>query len=556
MRNALTRYLRNDSGNFAIMAAAIAIPLVMAAGLMVDLTTIGRSQAELQQAMDAAVLAVAREGDNISDRDAEEIVRNFLDNNYELTFANLTIIRQGTAVTIDATADAKMAFGGLFGYDDWTVAAASTADIAYANYEIALVLDTTGSMAGGKLSSMKDAVDGMIQSMSAQIGNKDRLKFSLVPFATFVNVGPEYGPKFDKDGIQVPGTGAPWLDLEGLSPVPQSELDTGVSRFQLYENMGKSWPGCVETRLRPGGKDYDIDDTAADQYKPETLFVPAFGIDEPDTVGYVNSYIAAKVDPLDKSTKARREKWAKYGVATDKSGKPMLAGMLSELTGLVRFGSDDDDDDDGRRKSATVKKIKIDDGPSGYQGFDKGPDFGCATQPITALTNDYNSLRKKVKALEARGTTNIMEGVAWGSRVLSPGEPFGQGQPKDKTGIEKIMVVLTDGSNVMGVTNTNLGSNYSSFGYLVDERLGNLPASNSATNAVMNERTLAACTYAKENGIELYTIRLEEPDVKTGTMLQQCASTPAHYFDAPSRSQLDEVFEQIKERVVRLRLAS
>jgi Flp pilus assembly protein TadG len=530
MRNTFTRYLKDKNGNFAIIASAIAIPLVMAAGLMVDLTTIGRSQAELQQAMDAAVLAVAREGDNISDKDAQEIVRNFLENNYDLTFANLQIVRQGTAVTIDATADARMAFGGLFGYDDWTVAAASTADIAYATYEIALVLDTTGSMAGGKLTSMKDAVDGMIESMSAQIGNKDRLKFSLVPFATFVNVGPEFGPKFDSKGKQIAGTGATWLDLEGLSPIPQPDLVPGVSRFQVQHHMGKDWKGCVETRLRSSGKDYDIDDTPADPSKPETLYIPTFASDEDDEPGYLNSYIDTSAGALKLLPPGLAKKLNKYGIPVNKQGKPIAFGLWS--------------------------KIAIDDSPSGYQGFDKGPDFGCATQPITALTSDYNDLRNKVKALEARGTTNIMEGVAWGSRVLTPGEPFGQGQPKDKTGVEKIMVVLTDGSNVMGVTNTKLGSNYSSFGYLVDGRLGPIPPSDTATNIAMNERTLAACTYAKENGIEVYTIRLEEPDVKTGTMLQECASTPAHYFDAPSRSQLDDVFKEIKERVVRLRLAS
>ncbi len=553
MQRAFKRFLKNRSGNFAIGAAALAIPLVMAAGIMVDLTTIGRSQAELQQAMDAAVLAVAREGDDITDKEAEAIVRNFLENNYDLTFANLKIIRQGTSVKIDAMADTKMAFGGLFGYSDWAVQAASTADIAYANYEIALVLDTTGSMAGGKLTAMKDAVDGMIQSMSAQINNKDRLKFSLVPFATFVNVGPEYGPKFDKKGVQIPGTGAPWLDLQGYSPVPQSELTPGASRFQVYENMGKSWPGCVETRYR-GTKDYDISDAPADPSDHKTLFVPAFSIDEPDTGGYVNSYIEADVDPLDKSKEAKKKKWAKYGVKTDADGNPLLGGILSDVTGILGLGGDDDDDDDG--KSLKVKKVKIDDGPSGHEGFNKGPDFACGTQPITALTNDYNSLRSKVKTMEARGTTNIMEGVSWGMRVLTPGEPFAQGKPKDKTGVEKIMVVLTDGANNFGVNTTELGSSYSSYGFLVDERMGPLPASGAATNAAMNERTLAACDYAKANGIVVYTIRLEEPDVKTGSMLQDCASSPDHYFDAPSRSQLDEVFEEIKERVVRLRLAS
>ena len=57
----------------------------------------------------------------------------------------------------------------------------------------------------------------------------------------------------------------------------------------------------------------------------------------------------------------------------------------------------------------------------------------------------------------------------------------------------------------------------------------------SATNTLMNERTLKACDIAKAAGIEIYTIRLEEPNVATGTMLKECASAPDHYFDVPSR---------------------
>ncbi|MBO6540735.1 MAG: TadE/TadG family protein, partial [Rhizobiaceae bacterium] len=230
MQSALKRFLKNTSGNFAIISTALTVPLVLAAGLGVDLTTINRSQNELQQAMDAAVLAVAREGETINNRKARQIVRLFLKENYDLKFANLKVRRKGTSVTIEATAQTSMAFGGLFGYSDWTVQAASTADIAYASYEVALVLDTTGSMEGGKLRAMKGAVTGMIRSMTTQINNKDQLKFSLVPFATFVNVGPEHGPKFDKHGKQIKGTGAAWLDLEGMSPVPQTELSPGVSR--------------------------------------------------------------------------------------------------------------------------------------------------------------------------------------------------------------------------------------------------------------------------------------------------------------------------------------
>src|SRR5690606_29413698 len=119
-------------------------------------------------------------------------------------------------------------------------------------YEITLVLDTTGSMKGGKLTAMKDAVTGMIDSMSAQVNDKQKLRFAVVPFSSFVNVGPQHGPDFDKDGKQVPGTGAPWLDLKGQSPVKQVELSPGVSRFQLYRNLGQKWSGCVEARPPEG----------------------------------------------------------------------------------------------------------------------------------------------------------------------------------------------------------------------------------------------------------------------------------------------------------------
>ena len=72
----------------------------------------------------------------------------------------------------------------------------------------------------------------------------------------------------------------------------------------------------------------------------------------------------------------------------------------------------------------------------------------------------------------------------------------------------------------------------------------------------MNERTLAACTAAKEQGMEVYTIRLEEPNVATGSLLKDCASTPENYFDVPSRSQLGAAFGKIREQIARVRISS
>jgi hypothetical protein len=328
-----------------------------------------------------------------------------------------------------------------------------------------------------------------------------------------------------------------------MNPIAQSELGVGASRFQLNENLGQTWSGCVETR-QAGDGNYDVSDAPADPSKPETLFVPAFAVDEPDSGGFYNNYIASDAKIGDGSVEQKKKRWAKYGVASDATGYPLLDGLLDPVLALVGLSGNG------------TNHIQINTYP--INGFGRtGPSFGCVSQPISPLTNDYAGLEAKVDALQAQGNTNIMEGVAWGMRVLSPGAPFSQGaDPKKNPNLQKIMIVLTDGTNVFGNTGNALGSTYSSFGYLVDGRLGISAGGSSATTPLMNDRTLAACSNAKALGIEVYTIRLEEPNVATGTMLKECASVPENYFDVPSRTQLDDAFAKIKERIARVRISS
>lgn len=520
-RSLVQLFRRDESGHYGMMMALAMLPLLLAGGTAVDLASISARQAQLQQAMDSAALAIAREGESLSDAEANKIAKQFLDTNFDPRFADMEINRSGTKVDIKAAARANLTFGSLLGYENWKVSAKSSADLAYTNYEIALVLDTTGSMAGGKLIAMKDAVLGLVNTMSAQVKGKDKLKFAVVPFANFVNVGPHHGPDFKKNGKILNKTGAKWLDLKGKADIPQVELQKGLSRFELFNHLGERWAGCVETRVA-GKQPHDVADTVPQNSDKQSFFVPAFSIDEPDADGYANDYIASDVDPLDDTPKGRLKKLLKYGVTV--LDPPEVLETWIDASAKI-----------------TPKQ---------------GPNKDCVTQPIMPLGNDFAAIKAKVRSLKAKGNTNIMEGVAWGMRVLSPREPFTEGRDAKTIGVEKIMIVLTDGSNVFGNTKNALGSSYTSQGYLVDGRLGITAGSSSDTNKLMNEKTLAACENAKAQNIIVYTIRLEEPDVKTGMMLKDCASSSAHFFDAPSRSQLDEVFEKIRDRVVRLRLAS
>jgi Flp pilus assembly protein TadG len=520
------RFAANARGNFAIVSALLMAPLVIGAGLAVDITSMNRAKDALQRAMDSASLAIAREGEKVSDADAGKIASEFVATNFGGKTGRIDVKRVGSAVTVSASADIKLSFAALLGYTEATVRASSTADIAYVSYEIGLVLDTTGSMAGGKLQAMKDAVLGLIDTMSEQVPDRNQLKFALVPFSAFVNVGDRFGPTFDALGNQR-NDGANWIDMKGLANIPQVEFRKGTSRFEVLHHIGQKWGGCVESRVAAAGKALDSEDIAPDPSKPDTLFEPAFAIDEGDTGGYRNNYIASPVDPLDKSLPGLIKKMLKYGVNLNPLGIPLAINLWGAPPKMDLSGG-------------------------------KGPNAGCNTQPIVALTSDYKTLEDKVNALTAAGNTNIMEGVAWGARVLSPQPPFTDGLDPAKVDhpVKKVMIVLTDGSNNFGNNGTGLGSAYSSFGYLVDGRLGTTTGNAATTNGLMNAKTLDACTNAKSEGIELYTIRLEEPDVKTGMMLKDCATDAAHFFDAPSRNDLDAVFKSIKTKITNVRLAS
>ena len=79
----------------------------------------------------------------------------------------------------------------------------------------------------------------------------------------------------------------------------------------------------METRYS-SNKIYDVDDTPPDPSNAQTLLVPAFAIDEPDTPDFSDSYIQSDAKPKDKAKAEKKKRWSKYGVATDASGNPLI----------------------------------------------------------------------------------------------------------------------------------------------------------------------------------------------------------------------------------------
>jgi len=160
----------------------------------------------------------------------------------------------------------------------------------------------------------------------------------------------------------------------------------------------------------------------------------------------------------------------------------------------------------------------------------KYPGALCSSNQLTTilpLTDNFTALHDKITALTPAGNTNITIGVSWGITLLSSQEPFTEGAAPGTKDVTKIMVLMTDGDNTENRWTSN------------------------ATQ--IDARTTFACQSAKDAKIEVYTVRLMEGNA---TLLQNCASNSANYYNMQNSADLVPVFQAIGERISQLRLSS
>ena len=176
----------------------------------------------------------------------------------------------------------------------------------------------------------------------------------------------------------------------------------------------------------------------------------------------------------------------------------------------------------------------------------RGPNKYCP-QAVTPLTNVKKNLLPKIQAMVAAGNTHVNVGAAWGWRVISPEPPFTEGSPYQTPGINKAVVIMTDGDN------THSNSTYTAYKYLSDGVLGTTNLTKA--EAELDKRLSEVCANMKEFGIIVYTITLALNDVNTQNRYRACASDPGKYFNSPSSAELQGAFRAIGAELSNLRIA-
>jgi Flp pilus assembly protein TadG len=243
MRFSLQHFLRSESGVIAPTIAITFAALVAAAGAATDYARAQMVQTKLGDTLDAAGLAA---GSSINSQDPADMALNYFSvnfpSNYMSSNASLDSVVENeskTQLDLHATATVPTVFMHIMGIDSITVTATSQVTRRSTGLELVLVMDTTGSMAGSKLTNMKNAAKNLVNILFGDEATKDDLWIGLVPFSQAVNIG------------NTQNTRDNWLN---------------TAHFTGLHWGPTTWSGCVDARVATG-RDVTDDPPSVERFR-------------------------------------------------------------------------------------------------------------------------------------------------------------------------------------------------------------------------------------------------------------------------------------------------
>lgn len=112
---------------------------------------------------------------------------------------------------------------------------------------------------------------------------------------------------------------------------------------------------------------------------------------------------------------------------------------------------------------------------------------------------------------------------------------------------------MTDCLNTVPSNNTFHKSDYTAHNYLIRAQIGTTGAGTAETQ--QDVRTTLVCQRAKDAGIRVYSILLQEDSGRAKKLMKDCATDASLYFESPSAADLNKVFVAIAQDLSNLRLS-
>ncbi|MEO3433468.1 VWA domain-containing protein [Inquilinus sp. CAU 1745] len=492
----LRRFALDRRAGAAALVAAMIIPLVGFVGLSIDTARGYYVKARLSQALDAAALAGGRV---FFDDDRYDDIEKFFDANIPQGFMGAEITLgpvppaqpDDRSLTVSASAVLDTTFMRVLGIDTVTVAASSTVERADRGMELVLVMDITGSMYEN--GDPNPRIDDMKEAAHELVATLYGDKEEIPNF--WVGLVPYTA------AVNIGHERTDWLVPGYLDALDYSMMPNDPGGDEDYVPSG--WKGCVEARWDDG---YGLPRQDSTDAPPSVYpFTPMYAPSDPDP-DHDNNYAV-----------------------------------------------------DGVREGKALNTTS---------NNGRGPNIGCGPE-ITSLVAARSAVEDAIDEMDSwhRGGTTSNVGLVWGWRVLSPkwrglwGAPTPDELPLDYEVelIDKAVVILTDGMNQLWGPHSS-DTDFAAYQRISAETLGT--DSRNQARRELNERTLEICDAMKVEDIIIYTITFELPEQKTNVAAQEardtfedCATTPAHFFDNPEGEDLSDVFRTIAGQLANLRIA-
>jgi len=540
----------------AVLFALAVAPLTFLVGAALDYSGASNLKAHLQKATDGTGLRLCQIPNKPKKKELEDVATKMMNEYFgsaPYTIEDLQVSDNPRTVQIRTKSVFYTAIIKGLNSNFATIPVTATAACLGEpqTFEIALVLDNTGSMAasgGGqsKIQALRTAAKDFVDFVYGNNGMKDTTKVSLVPFAASVAVNPSsYRSASWID--QAGNASYHWNFVQGGKAVAQSVGAT--NRFDAFNQLRLSvpawdWAGCFESLPYP----LNVRDNAPTPSNPDSYFVPMFAPDETGDGGQV---------------------WHQ-----DSSGNWRLSAnsYMDDQNGIAGCGPSTDEN---TRFGRGCKYFSVQNPRTSNGSLATGPNFGCTTRPLTQLTDAKGTLISEIDQMQPNGNTDAHEGFMWGWRTISPNSVFSSDAAAyNKAFNNKIIILMTDGANrwTYNPYSPSASSYYSSYGFFRngDGTTPNnrLPAANAnPTNDAQSRNaidalTLESCSNARAapSKILIYTIGFSvssDPIDQQGIdMLRACAGSSDRAFIANDSNALVDVFRKIAQDISGLRLTN
>ena len=574
--------MRARRGNVAITFAFSLIPLLALVGAAVDLSRANSVRTSLQLSVDATALMLSKKAASASSDEMKGLAETYFAGLFkrpEATNAKVSAAYSTTAgsqVVVSGSADMDTQFMSILGFKTVNLTATSTAKWGASRLRVALVLDTTGSMASdGKIGALITATKKLVDQLQSAASVDGDVYVSIIPFAKDVRIENNYDATWDNwiywDN-QAKSDPNSWDATHGKCNTSGSILlrSNCVSACSLSNYTTQSTCTAAGTCSVSG---YSTQSTCTNagtcsiSGKNSQSTCTSAGTCSISGYSSRSACTAAGVCSL--------PAWTTQSKCSQKGGIWTLgvwtagvwtAGVWTPGVWTIAVWTPDllsrkswsgcttdrgplpptKPPSGGNAYDQTLRPPSLSDDTSRYPPDDK---VTCPPA-MMALSYNWSAMKTLVDGLGTNGSTNQPIGLVWGWQSLVGGGPFTARAKDAAYQYVDAIILLSDGLNTQNRWDGN-GSNTST---AVDARMRN--SSGNGTCANINAAN-----------INLYTIQVNTGGDPTSTLLKNCAGTAptetvARKFPDPSKfslltsaDQIITTFDKIGTELTKLRIA-